>query len=96
MNFDQEMYMCEVCGGRVAVTTHEIFYGTADRKISKKYPFCQRKICSKCHDACHYKIDLGQDINKKLRIEAQIEFEKRHGKEKYMEVIGTNYLRGGE
>ena len=89
---DQELYMCEVCKMAPAVTTHEVYYGTANRKISIKNGF-QVKICPRCHDAAHYKIDLVTDVNKVLRKQFQREYEKNHSRQEFIKLIGQNYLR---
>jgi hypothetical protein len=93
MKMDQELYMCEVCGMSPAVTTHEVYYGTANRKVSIKNGF-QVKICARCHDAAHYKIDIGIDVNRKLRERFQREYEKNHTRQEFIELIGHNYLGG--
>jgi hypothetical protein len=92
MRMDQETRMCEYCNKHLAVTQHEIFYGSANRKISKKIDEFNLFICSKCHDAAHYKLDLGHDVNMALRIEAQMTFERRKSHEEFMELIKRNYL----
>ena len=92
MRMDQETYICEYCNENVAVTQHEKFYGTANRKISLKYEEFSLNICSRCHDASHYKIDLGHDVNMALRINAQMDFERKYGHEEFMKLIGRDYL----
>jgi len=89
---DQELYMCEVCEMSPAVTTHEVYYGTANRKVSIKHKF-QVKICARCHDAAHYKISVGHDMNMELRKQFQREYEKNHTKEEFIKLIGQDYLR---
>jgi hypothetical protein len=92
MRFDQEVIMCEVCGNEVAVIQHEKVYGTGRRKICLKYDCCCVLICARCHQAAHGLIDIGYDINKKLRVEAQQEFEEKYSHELWMKEFGVNYL----
>lgn len=88
---DQEVYMCEVCEDNVAVTKHEVYYGTADRQISIDNGF-QVRICPLCHNAAHYRANVGFDLNKKLREKFQREFEEEHTRKEFMDLIGRNYL----
>ena len=53
-------YSCVMCG-KPTTTLHEIFYGTADRKMSIKYNL-QVPLCHICHGIAHTEKQKYQEI----------------------------------
>lgn len=91
MSFDQEIYYCGECG-RVACHNHHIVYGWGRRKISDKYDCTQIKLCYKCHEAAHGRLDIGYNLNLKLRKQAQKEFVKKYSFELWVKEFEEDYL----
>lgn len=74
---------CEYCGKySKRLDPHEV-YGGSNRKRSIKHKFI-KLICPKCHS--------NESIINQLRIKTQIEFEKEHTREEFIELIGKSYL----
>jgi len=85
-----EYIECEICG-KPAITTHEIYYGTANRKVSIMHGF-QVHLCNDCHLAAHYRKNIGYDLNIQLRETCQRNFEENHTRDEFLKLIGRNYL----
>jgi hypothetical protein len=80
---------CAICG-RPFAELHEVFHGTADRRLSQQYGM-QVRLCPEHHrgkDGVHFNIEL--DL--RLKREYQQKFEAVYGHERFMEVFGRNYL----
>lgn len=92
--------ICSVCHTPYA-HTHEVFFGTANRRISIEYGF-QEKLCAFHHqhweNAPHvkpYKNDIDTPdawFDKGLKQKHQARFEETHSREEFMQLIGRNYL----
>lgn len=85
-----EQGKCFVCGSSTETARHEVFYGTANRKISKKLGLWIN-ICPACHNKVHSDCELDLML-KKL---AQMEYLKTHDITEFMDIksgIGKNYL----
>lgn len=80
-------FMCDLDGKQVKkADLHEV-YGGSNRQRSIKNGFV-KIICRKCHD------DEKEII--KLRKETQLEYEKNHTREEFIQLIGKSYLINGE
>ena len=81
---------CYLCGRQTNLEWHHILGGWANRKLSQRYGLVVR-LCKNCHTG-----DGGaqyeRDLNRMLKQEAQIEFEKRYGHEEWMSKFRKNYL----
>lgn len=66
---------------------HEIFYGVANRKLSKKWG-CWVYLTPEAHRKVH--ADRKTDLE--LKAECQRAFEIKYGHEKFMAIFGRNYL----
>ena len=51
-------YRCARCDKSNHVVLHEIFFGTADSKLSKKYNL-RVPVCRTCHNWCHNRNPSG-------------------------------------
>lgn len=81
---------CFVCGSSTETARHEVFYGTANRKISKKLGLWIN-ICPTCHDRVH----RDRELDLMLKKLAQVEFLKTHDITEFTDIkngIGKNYL----
>ena len=77
---------CYVCG-RASEATHEIFYGTANSQLSKKYKL-QVTLCRVHHLEAHKGLQLCDNLHR----EFQERFEREHGHDEFMSVFRKNYL----
>lgn len=75
--------LCEFCSKYSEhLDPHEI-YGGSNRKRSIKNKFI-KLLCRKCHS--------NEEIINQLRINTQKEYEKKHTREEFIEIIGKSYL----
>ncbi len=51
-------YRCCRCESKNKVVLHEIFFGTADSKLSKRYEL-RVPVCRGCHSWCHNRNPTG-------------------------------------
>lgn len=83
---------CYFCG-KPKEHIHEVFYGTANRKVSIQNGFCVG-LCNAHHnmsnDSVHAKPNQGKDLE--LKQVYQKEFEKTHSRDDFIKLIGRNYL----
>ena len=88
----KDMSKCYICGTTLDLHTHEIFFGTADRKKSIEWG-CYVRLCGKHHNMSNEGVHMNKWLNNKLKEIAQKEFERLYGYEKFMEVFHRNYIR---
>lgn len=84
---------CYVCG-RVGYThEHHVFYGIANRRLSEKYGL-KVDLCFMHHEGTPMGVHGGnQELNQRLKQEAQRAFENQHGsRDEFMKIFGKNYL----
>lgn len=83
---------CFFCG-KPKECIHEVYHGTANRKISIKNGFCVG-LCHEHHnmsnDSVHAKPNKDKDL--KLKQVYQEEYEKTHSREEFIRLIGKSYL----
>jgi len=82
---------CYICGRTGPLEIHHVYKGK-NRKNSEKYGL-KVKLCSYCHrseNGVHGKNGHMKDIT--LKRQFQYIFEQQHGHEKFMQIIGRNYL----
>ncbi|MDO4379086.1 MAG: hypothetical protein Q4C64_08190 [Erysipelotrichia bacterium] len=87
----KDMSKCYVCGTTTDLHTHEIFFGTADRKKSIEWG-CYVRLCAKHHNMSNAGVHLCHWLDRKLKEIAQKEFESLYGHDKFMEIFHRNYL----
>lgn len=83
---------CFICGSQYGLERHHVIFGTAGRKLSERYGLTVM-LCYEHHRGRHgvHGMD-GKELNRQLHIVAQTAFEGIHGHEKWMEIIGKNFL----
>lgn len=86
-----DMSKCYVCGTTQDLHTHEVFYGSANRKKSIEWG-CYVKLCGRHHNLSNEGVHYNKTLDTKLKQEAQRKFEMIHGHEKFMEIFRKNYL----
>lgn len=79
----EEQKWCQLCG-RTPIEIHHIFEGK-NRNNSTKYGMLVA-LCNSCHRKVHKTNYQG------FKQKAQIEFEKEHTREEFIEIFGRNYL----
>lgn len=88
--FTNDLGVCHICGTRLNIHKHEIYYG-AFRKKSIEYG-CIVGLCARHHNMSNDGVHFNHELDLKLKKECQRKFEKIHGREKFMEVFKKNYL----
>jgi hypothetical protein len=82
---------CQICGG-MPVARHEVFFGTANRRLSIKWGFLAW-LCP----FCHQNTQLGVHFNKAVRQKMQREYQKEAEaagwtRDEFMETFGENFI----
>lgn len=85
------MSKCYVCGTTTNLHTHEIYFGTADRKKSIEYG-CYVRLCANHHNMSNEGVHFNHWLDRRLKEIGQREFEKLYGHVKFMKVFHKNYL----
>jgi len=88
--WDYQTDCCYVCGTKFNLHTHHIFPGR-NRKVSDEWNMTI-KLCAYHHNMSNNGIHFDKELDLQVRQMAQREFEKRYGHEKFMKLIGRNYL----
>jgi NADH:ubiquinone oxidoreductase subunit E len=81
---------CYFCGKK-AECIHEVFYGTANRKISIKNGFCVG-LCNNHHNMTNNSVHYNRGKDLKLKKLYQKEYEKTHTRQEFITLIGKSYL----
>lgn len=85
------MPVCAICGSKDKVATHEIFYGTANRKKSIEDGLVVN-LCGKHHNLSSEGVHFNRELDLKLKQKGQRAYEKLYGHEAFMKRYGKNYL----
>lgn len=80
---------CWVCRRKNNLASHHVFFGTANRKKSEEWGL-KVWLCFNCHTGRNG-VHFNPSLDKRLKVMAQEEFEKRYGHEKFMEEFGKNW-----
>lgn len=81
---------CYFCG-KPAQCIHEVYYGTANRKISIKNGFCVG-LCHGEHNLYTKSVHNDRKMDLELKQLYQKEYEKNHTREEFIKLIGKSYL----
>ena len=87
----EDMSRCYVCGTTYNLHTHEIFFGSANRKKSIQYGL-QVRLCGEHHNLSSMGVHFNNDLNTKLKKEGQTKFEETYPNLNFKEIFGKNYL----
>lgn len=86
-----ESDVCAVCG-RPYAALHEVFYGTANRRISQQYGF-QERLCPIHHNEPGFpNPHHDREVDLALKRKHQARFEQTHTREEFVKLIGRSYL----
>lgn len=86
----KDMSKCYICG-KPGECTHEVFFGTANRKKSIEWG-CYVKLCNHCHNMSNESVHMDHTIDVRLKQEMQSKFEELYGHDKFMTVFGRSWL----
>lgn len=81
---------CFVTGSSGPLHRHHV-YGGNRRKLSEQWG-CWIWLRSDYHNMSNHGIHFDQALNLQIKRQTQIRFEQLHGREKFMEIFGKNYL----
>ena len=70
---------------------HEVYFGTANRKISIQNGFCVG-LCNSHHNMSNDSVHFNKSKDLELKQLYQKEYEKTHTREDFIKLIGKNYL----
>jgi len=79
---------CYITGSRIQLDKHHCLHGTANRKIADNYGlwvWLRHDVHMRLHDS-------DKALDRELEKEAQIAFEKKYSREKFIELFGRSYL----
>ena len=87
-----DMSKCVVCGSTEGLHTHEVFYGTANRKKSIDDGMVVT-LCAKHHNMSSEGVHSDHGLDLALKVRAQIAWENEYGnREMFIERYGKSYL----
>ena len=81
---------CFFCG-RPAECIHEVYFGTANRRISVENGFCAG-LCHKEHNMSARSVHNNRAMDLELKRTYQKEYEKNHTRDDFIKLIGKSYL----
>lgn len=82
---------CYFCG-RPSQNIHEVYFGTANRKISIENGFCVG-LCAFHHNLGGNKsVHENRDMDLRLKKVYQKKYERDHTREDFIKLIGRSYL----
>ena len=82
---------CYLCGSTVGLEVHHVFFGRGMRAVSDKHGL-KLFLCPYHHRDQKHGAHGNREVDLYLKREAQKVFEKKHGHDRFMEIIGRNYL----
>lgn len=81
---------CYLCKGTQNLHYHHIF-GGKNRALSEKYGFGVY-LCGRHHNLSDFGVHFNNAFDLELKRKCQEAFEKKNSRERFMEIIGRNYL----
>lgn len=86
--------VCMLCGLCTDTARHEVFYGTGERKLSKRYGLWVN-LCPRCHSKVHE--DKQGEWNKTLEALAENAFIRHgHSKEEFDRIFRQGFVKHWE
>lgn len=82
---------CFFTGRTNGLVRHEVFFGSANRKLSKEWG-CWVYLTPEMHNMSNYGVHFNKENDLILKRAVQKRFEELYGHEKFMQVFGKNYL----
>ena len=89
----QKQKECIVCGTRLNIHTHEVFYGTANRKKSIEDGCCVY-LCGKHHNQSNEGVHFDKQLDYKLKREMEVAWLMYYDKtiNEFIKRYGRSYL----
>ena len=86
-----DMKTCFFCG-RPRECIHEVYYGTANRKVSIQNGFCVG-LCNEHHNMSNDSVHHNREMDLKLKKEVEKAYlEQGHSINDFLQLVGKNYL----
>ena len=94
------MKVCAVCGTTQDLHHHEVFYGTANRKISIANGF-QEYLCGYHHNLSNEGVHFNHDLDRRFKEKHQMIFEgekilqgytEKEARKMFMVLVGKSYI----
>jgi len=70
---------------------HEVFYGTANRKLSKEYGLWVW-LKPSWHNMSNNGVHFNKELDLSLKRYAQKKFEEKYSRDEFIKIFGKNYL----
>ena len=86
----QTEHECELCGAWTVCARHEVFYGTANRKLSIKWGMTAW-LCPACHNASNRGVHHHRENDLILKKRYQRIWEESYTREEFIKVFGRSY-----
>lgn len=81
---------CFFCG-KPAECIHEVFFGTANRRVSIENGFCAG-LCHKEHNLSSKSVHNDREMDLMLKRVYQRKYEENHSRDDFIQLIGKSYL----
>lgn len=85
------MNECEICGIETECARHEVFFGTANRRLSIKWGMTAW-LCPAHHNMTNDGVHFNRDNDLILKRRYQAHFELMYSHELFVAIFGRNYL----
>lgn len=82
---------CLVCGTYLNIHKHEIFYGTANRKLSIQYGLVV-PLCARHHNMSNQGVHYNKILDLKLKQQGQKAFQYQYPDLDFVKIFGRSYL----
>ena len=73
------------------VVRHEIYYGFANRKISKKEGFWVWLV-PEYHNTSNKGVHFNRELDLELKVACQKKYEETHSRDDFIKLIGKSYI----
>ena len=90
---ERECYLCNLLYGthnHYNLHEHHVFQGTANRRKSEHHGL-KVYLCAEHHNTSQYAVHFNPDLDLRLKVIAQTEFEKEHSREEFMKEFGRSW-----
>lgn len=82
---------CLVCKTNQNIHIHEVFFGSANRKLSIEYGLCVC-LCGRHHNLSNEGVHYNRTLDIKLKQHAQKKFNEVYPDLDFLKIFGKNYL----
>jgi len=83
---------CEICGTTLNLHTHEVFYGSANRRKSINDGMVVT-LCAKHHNTSKSGVHFHKELDQSLKVKGQLVWEENYGtREMFIRRYGRSYI----